>query len=389
MIGILERYVATRALASIALAWFALVAVFSLIRFAQELRDVGTASYGVLSATRFVLHTTPAEALRLLTPAILVGVANAIGDLARYNETIALAACGVSRLRLLVPVLGVAVAISGFGLGLGDLVAAPLAQRAHVQRALALSGGRAVATSSGLWARDGESFVNIRRTTSPRRLRGVFIYRFDGERRLESFTQAKTAQWRHGVWVLHDVIDGTVGPAGLVTRREDSRPWSTALVPRQVALLELPIENLSTLDLLTASRALQQRGENARRHRAALWSRIASPLGAAALATLAVAVFVRGGVRARTGSRVVVAVIAGVGFQLADGMLRRALLLGGTPAPLAALVLPALTLLAGLVWLGGLPWRGPRPGAPTGSRAPATSGPTPKPGEGAPPRVSW
>jgi lipopolysaccharide export system permease protein len=290
-----------------------------------------------------------------LTPAILVGVANAIGDLARYNETIALAACGVSRMRLLVPVLGVAVAISALGLGFGDLVAAPLAQRAHRERALALSGGRAVATASGLWARDGESFVNIRSATNPRRLRGVFIYRFDGERRLESFTQAKSARWKHGSWMLQDVVDGTVEPAGLVTRRERSRRWSTALIPRQVALLELPIEDLSTVDLITASRALQQRGENARRHLAALWSRLAGPLGAAALATLAVALFVRTGVRARTGSRVVVAVLAGVGFQLADGMLARALLLWGAPAPLTAMALPGLTLLAGLVWLAGPP----------------------------------
>jgi lipopolysaccharide export system permease protein len=363
MIPIIERYVAARTLANIALAWLALVAVFSLIRFAEELRDIGSGGYGVLAATRFLIHTTPAEALRLLTPAVLVGTANALGDLAAHNETIALAACGVSRVRILASVLGVVVAIAAAGLGLGDLAAAPLAQRAHVDRALALSGGRAVATSGGLWARDGDSFVNIRRAGSPRRLRGIYVYRFDRGRRLESYTYAKRALWRDGHWLLEDVVEGTVGPSGMVTHREGSRIWSTTLVPRQIALLELPIEDLSTSDLLAASAALGRRGESDRRHQAALWSRLASPLSAAALATLAVAFFARTGVRSRIGPRVVAAALAGVGFQLADGMVGRALLLSGAPPPLGAVALPAATLIAGLLWLGGLPKVGGRPKA--------------------------
>jgi len=357
MIPILERYVAARILANVAVAWFALVAVFALIRFGQELRDVGTGSYGVLAATRFVLHTTPAEALRLLTPAVLVGTANAIGDLVRRNEIVAMAACGVSHARLLAPALAVVLAVEALGLGLGDLVAAPLAQRAHEARALALSAGRAVATPSGLWARDGESFVNIRRAPNPRVLRGIYVYRFDDERRLESFTHAKSARWRGRElgWELRDVVESRVSPDGMVTRREATRHWSTALVPRQVALLDVPVEDLSTLDLISASTALQHRGENPRRHLATLWSRLASPLTGASLATIAIAFFARTGARSRSGSRIVAAALLGVGFQLADGMLARALLLWGAPASLAAVALPSLTLLAGLLWLGGLP----------------------------------
>ena len=100
---------------------------------------------------------------------------------------------------------------------------------------------------------------------------------------------------------------------------------------------------------------LQHRGENPRRHLATLWSRLASPLTGASLATIAIAFFARTGARSRSGSRIVAAALLGVGFQMANGMLARALLLWGVPASLAAVALPSLTLLAGLLWLGGLP----------------------------------
>jgi lipopolysaccharide export system permease protein len=354
MIGTLDRYVAGRALKSIALSLFGLVTIFSLIRFGQELRDVGTGAYGVLAATRFVLHTIPAEAFRLLTPAVLVGTAHAIGDLATHNETVALAACGVSRLRLLGAVLQVVVGIGAVGLAVGDLVAAPLAQRARSDRAVALSAGRALATPSGLWARDGERFVNIRRAPNPRRLEGIYVYEFDQGRRLETFLHAESAVWRDGRWTLRNVLEGQVGPDGVETHRDAERTWATTLVPRQVAMLQSPVEELSTLDLLSAVDALGHRGESDRRHRAALWSRLAVPLEGVAMAILAVAFFSRPQGRSRPGPRIVAAVLAGIGFQLADEMFARLALLWGAPAFAASLALPGIALVAGLVWF--TPW---------------------------------
>lgn len=350
MFGTLDRYVAGRTAQSIALALFGLVVVFSLIRFGQELRDVGTGAYGVLAATRYVVHTMPAEGFRLLTPAVLVGTAHAIGDLATHNETVALAACGVSRVRLLAAVLQVVIGVGALGLAAGDLVAAPLAQRARSDRAVALSAGRTLATPSGLWARDGERFVNIRRAANPRRLEGVYVYEFDDRRRLKTFLHADKAFWRDGRWTLRDVVESDVGPEGVETRREAERVWATTLAPRQVATLQSPVEELSTGDLLSAVDSLSRRGENDRRHRAALWSRLAAPLEAVAMAFLAVAFFSRPTERSRPGPRIVAAVLSGIGFQLADEMVSRLALLSGAPAPVASLALPTLTLLAGLLW---------------------------------------
>jgi lipopolysaccharide export system permease protein len=364
MIGTLDRYVAGRTAKSIAVSLFGLVIVFSLIRFGQELRDVGTGAYGVLAATRYVVYTMPAEAFRLLTPAVLVGTAHAIGDLATHNETVAFAACGVSRLRLLAAVLQVVVAVGSFGLAAADLGASPLAQRARSDRAVALSAGRALATPSGLWARDGDRFVNIRRAANPRRLEGIYVYEFDRERRLQTFFHAERAFWRHGRWTLRDVVESEVGPQGVETHRVPERTWTTTLAPRQVATLQNPVEELSTVDLASAVESLGRRGESDRRYRAALWSRLAVPLEAIAMAILAVAFFSRPQERSRPGPRIVAAVLAGIGFQLVDEMVSRFALLSGAPAPVASLALPGLALLAGLAW-----WT-PRPAWNSKSRAP-------------------
>jgi lipopolysaccharide export system permease protein len=362
MIGTLDRYVAGRTLQSIAVSLFGLVTVFSLISFGQELRDVGTGAYSVLAATRFVVYTMPAEAFRLLTPAVLVGTAHAIGDFAAHNETVALAACGVSRLRLLAAVLQVVVAIGAIGLAAGDFAAAPLAQRARSDRAVALSAGLALATPSGLWARDGERFVNIRRAANPRRLEGIYVYEFDEGRRLKTFLHAERAFWRDGRWMLRDVVESDVGPQGVETHREAERIWITSLAPRQVRMLQSPVEELSTGDLLSAVDALGERGESDRRHRAALWSRLAVPIETVAMAILAVAFFSRPKERSKPGPRIVAAVLAGIGFQLADEMFSRAALIWGAPASAASLALPVLALAAGLLWLApGPAWKSRSP----------------------------
>lgn len=357
MTGTLDRYLGARVLIGLAIALLGLMAVFSLIRFGQELRDVGTGGYGVFAATRFVLHTLPAEAVRLLTPAVLVGTAYALGDLAAHNETIALFASGFSRARLLSSVLQVVGLVSVLGLGFADFVAAPLAQRAHFDRSVLLSSGQAVATAKGLWARDGNRFVNIRRADAVDQLSGIYVYEMDAERRLRAFRQARNAVWSDGRWELRDVVESTLGPDGLTTRRESSQAWSTTLAPSQIALLEVPVEELSTASLLEAIRSLRARGESAHSQIAALWSRLAAPIAAAAMATLAVAFFSRPRGRMRSGPRVAAAALAGIAFQLADEMFGRAALLDGWPAPVASLALPTVVLASGLVWLADPAWR--------------------------------
>lgn len=370
MIRLVDRYVGGRMLAGIGIAVLGLVAVFSLVRFGQELRDVGTGSYGVLAATRFVLHTAPAEALRLLTPAVLVGTAYAIGDLAAHNETVALLACGISRLRLLVAVLQVVLAVSLAGLGLGELVASPLAQRAHVDRSVRLSAGQALATAKGLWARDGMHFVNIRRVDGPDLLSGIYVYEFDEARRLRSFTHAAHASWSDGRWVLADAVRSTLEDGGVTTRRETALVWPTALEPRQVALLEMPVEELSMGDLVASIGSLRVRGESVQRQVGALWARAAGPLAAVAMATLAVAFFAHPRPRSRSGARIAAAALAGVTFQLADEMVGRIALLAGLPALLGSLALPSIALAGGLAWLADPLWRLPRSTVPPGPSTP-------------------
>ena len=46
---------------------------------------------------------------------------------------------------------------------------------------------------SGLWVKDGHSFINIRKATPDARLHGVRIYQFDDKNELESVTDADDA----------------------------------------------------------------------------------------------------------------------------------------------------------------------------------------------------
>jgi len=77
------------------------------------------------------------------------------------------------------------------GAALGEMIAAPLSQRAHNQRALALSGGRVFSTASGLWLRDGSRFVNIGSLGPDGTLREVYLFDFNDRRELERFARRR------------------------------------------------------------------------------------------------------------------------------------------------------------------------------------------------------
>ena len=69
----------------------------------------------------------------------------------------------------------------------------------------ALSGQVTLASPYGFWARDGQSFVNIRQILPGADLRDISIYEVDEDRHLTIATRAARARYVSGGWVLEDV----------------------------------------------------------------------------------------------------------------------------------------------------------------------------------------
>src|SRR5690606_39213318 len=135
-----------------------------------------------------------------------------LGQLAASPARAALRARGVSRRRLSMSV-AVPLAILAALMTLSGETLGPAAQRsADAMKAAARSSDMIVAQYSGLWAREGNTFLNARdgreRSEGDQawlELNDVRLFEFDNDGRLESVAQVGTAEHRSGGWLLRDV----------------------------------------------------------------------------------------------------------------------------------------------------------------------------------------
>jgi lipopolysaccharide export system permease protein len=351
--NILDRYVGGAVAGSFLVALAALLAIFSVINLTQELKDVGTGNYGAGAALLFVALTLPAEAYELFPAAALLGAVLGLGTLATHSELVAMAAGGLSRRRLVRSVLGSAFTLMIAAVLLGELVAAPLAMRARSGRSVAVSGGSILSTAHGLWARDGSTFINIRTPRHESALGEIYLYHLDERRRLLRVTHARGASYAREGWQLENLVESRLGERSVTTERVPVRPWPTALRPAELRVLFMPPEELSLPDIYRSMRSLRERGESPRRHEMAFWRRLSRPLLTALMVLVGIPFVLAAPRGVALGTRVVVAALAGVGFELASTTLGQLGLVYAVP-PLLTAAIPAL--VAGAAFLLLMRW---------------------------------
>ena len=346
----LDRYVARTLARHYLLALAALLAVFTIFAYVEELEDLGQGRYRLADAARFVLLTTPRRIVDVAPVTALLASLTALGTLASGRELVAMQAAGVSPLRIGWSALRPGLAFMAVAVALGQFVAPPLDRAAHIGRAQALSTTVAIQSEHGFWSRAGHRFLRVSDIRAGGVLGGVEIYEFGDDGRLRRFTHARRADVGAGrEWRLTDVVQKDFEPGGIERRELPVLAWASFLSAEQVALLALQPSILSLSDLYRYVRHLQASGQDSASYELALWQKASMPLAVAAMTLLSVP-FVLGVMgMASTGQRMMVGSLVGVSFHLASQVIARlGLLLNLSPAVTA--LAPALVVLAVTVW---------------------------------------
>jgi lipopolysaccharide export system permease protein len=346
----LDRYVGLTLARSLGLALIALVAVFTIFAFVEELEDLGKGRYRLRDAALFILLTTPRRVIDLAPIIALLASLTALGTLAGGRELVAMQAAGVSPLRLgwaaLRPALVFVLAIAA----LGQFVAPPLDRVASIGRAQALSATVAIQSDRGFWSRSGQRFLRVREIRAGGALGGVEIYEFDGTGRLKRFTIAERADVGGGrTWRLTGVVQKDFASDGIVRQTLPSITWESFLSVDQVDLLALQPAILSLTDLYEYVRYLRASGQDSATYELALWQKATMPLAVAAMTLLSVP-FVLGVMgMASPGQRLMIGSLVGIGFHLASQITARTgLLLNLNPAVTA--LTPVIVVVGVTVW---------------------------------------
>lgn len=313
---LLDRYIANTVTINILLVLTILLSLFVFFGFVEELRDVGKGRYGATDAAFYVLTTIPRVTYELFPIAALLGSIIGLGTLASNSELTVMRASGVALKRIVWSVMKAGIALLVLAIVVGEVLAPMADEAGQVARSTAISGSFTYAKKNGLWARDGDSYINIREVLAGERLGGISIFEFDDRHRLTRITQADEARYKRGDWSLHGVRIKHVGEDSVTPLSHEQISWETSISPDLLNVVSVRPNTLSFSGLYQYVTYMRDNGLNAAAFELALWNKLATPLITLVMIFLSVP-FVFGPLRSvGVGQRILAGALLGIGFHL-------------------------------------------------------------------------
>lgn len=336
--SILFRCVSREILGATFLALLALLGLFSFFDFVSELGDAHTPAYTPMLALAFVALNTPVRLYELVPVALLIGSLFAWNRLALASEFSVMRTAGLSMWRLLVWMVVLGASIGALTLLLGEYVTPYAEQAAKQLKARATTGVVAREFRTGLWAKDGNTFINVREMRPDASLHGLRLYVFDEAFHLRAVRQAEEAVWEDGRWMLRQVSETVIGEKRTVTARIPDQAWASAVTPDLLAVLMVSPERMSISTLKAYVNHLQENRQDAGRYEIALWNKIIYPAAGPIMLLLALAFAYRPPRTGGAGGRLLLGVLLGLGFHLVNRLVAQVAQLLDWSAPVAAIV---------------------------------------------------
>ncbi len=333
---ILDRYIGRSVAVGVMMVMLVLLALYVFTSFAGEFGKIGRGSYTAWNAMEYILSQIPRRIYDFFPLSALLGTMIGLGGLASRSELVVVRAAGVSLIRIVVAVMKTGLMLMVVAVFIGEVVAPPVDQYVKIRRIKQLSEQITLNTSFGLWARDGTTFINIRRVESNGRLVGINLYQFDGHHRLQIQTHADTARHSGDAWTLHNVRRSIVTDAGVRVEHLPQLRWKTLLNPELIGVVSVSPQILPFWDLYAYIQYLHRNGLDASRYELTLWQKAVAPLTIAVMVLLAVP-FVFGSLRSvGMGARILVGFLVGVSFYMLNQIAGHAGLVYHLPPVLSA-----------------------------------------------------
>ena len=342
---ILDRYLAGAVIGGTLLTLAVLLPLLAFFILADEMDAVGTNNYDLGEAMLFVAMTLPRYVYQLFPIATLIGALVGLGTLAGRSELVAMRAAGVAISRIVLGAMLGGLVLAAVAVALGEGLAPPAEQRALAMRELAQTGDVMQVTVHGLWARDGDTFVNIRQIEPGALLRDIYIYQVDGTE-LRTATHAREATYRDGSWVLQGIKRSHITRDGVEVERIDEAGWNSLLDPKLLRVIVVEPHVLPIWGLHRYVRYLKQSRQDAGPYEVVYWGKIVHPFLILSMIFVSIPVLLGSARSTGLGAKIFAGIVIGIAFYLISRTFSYLSLLYGLD-PAVAAAAPPLIFVAG------------------------------------------
>ncbi|OBX89420.1 lipopolysaccharide ABC transporter permease LptG [Haemophilus sp. CCUG 66565] len=352
MMNTLDRYIGKSILGSIFATLLTLVGLSAIIKFVEQFRSVGKGTYDIWQAVAFTGLTIPKDIETFFPMAALLGALMALGNLASRSELVVMQAAGFSRFKIGMAVMKTALPLVLLTMVIGEWGIPQTEQFARDMRARALSGGSMLSMKNGVWAKDGNNFVFVRRVTDDAKLNDIYIYTFDQDRNLTELKHANQASYSEdeSKWTLRQVNHSMISKDEITTSNRLSEKWETNLTPDKLGAVSLRPTSLSISGLYNYISFLRETGQDVSRFELTFWRKIFQPVSVGVMMLLALS-FIFGSLRSVTaGARIVTGICFGFLFYVVNEIFGQMSVVYNMPAVFGALM-PSLLFIVMIWWL--------------------------------------
>ncbi|EGT74656.1 LPS export ABC transporter permease LptG [Haemophilus haemolyticus] len=352
MMNTLDRYIGKSILGSIFATLLTLVGLSAIIKFVEQFRSVGKGTYDIWQAVAFTGLTIPKDIETFFPMAALLGALMALGNLASRSELVVMQAAGFSRFKIGMAVMKTALPLVLLTMVIGEWGIPQTEQFARDMRARALSGGSMLSMKNGVWAKDGNHFVFVRRVTDDAKLNDIYIYTFDQHRNLTELKHANQASYSEdeSKWTLRQVNHSMISKDEITTSNRLSEKWETNLTPDKLGAVSLRPTSLSISGLYNYISFLRETGQDVSRFELTFWRKIFQPVSVGVMMLLALS-FIFGSLRSVTaGARIVTGICFGFLFYVVNEIFGQMSVVYNMPAVFGALM-PSLLFIVMIWWL--------------------------------------
>ncbi len=351
---IFKRYFWQETSINILMIMLGLLAMFSFFDLIQELDSLGQGDYGISKMLVFVLLSVPGHIYDVVPVAVLVGMMYSLGTLARNSELVVMRVSGLSLLNIGLILLKVGLLFTVITFFVGELITPISEKMAQRMRIKATDSVVAQDFRSGLWVKDGNSFVNVETVLPDASLLNVHIYEFDENFKLRSISNAKKGDYADERWGLSDVTQSKfntfkkIENNNVQTQFFNKANWKSLIRPELLNVLLVAPEKMSAWNLYSFINHLETNKQKTTRYDVALWSKMIYPLACMVMVILALPF---GFLQQRTGStstKIFIGVMLGVVYQIMNRVFIHLGVLNDWPPLMSAITPTILFLIAGL-----------------------------------------
>jgi len=188
-----DRYIAKTLLSYTLVVLVVWLSIYSFFNFLTEINIVGQESYTILSAIKYIILKMPEVTYSQASPVILLGCILGMGHLATTNQLIMFRVSGASILKITGITLKNALIFVITIIVIGEAIAPMSSNFAELGRSNALGNNIVSTSQEGFWIRDGESFINVKKSVGGKIFKGLTVIEVNSSNRISTVVTSEKA----------------------------------------------------------------------------------------------------------------------------------------------------------------------------------------------------